>query len=161
LPESNKNNEQSHQCKQGKQSEDKEELSRELAEITEELETKLEARKKQMNQSNGLLTTKEKLVSRSEFHATIIGISMVGMGYIFPTPIGELFVISLLLMLRTGLKSCRTQEHLPGHLGDVIHEWAYTAAFGFLTAMVFHYCTGFMLSEINFSQIVLAMLGGL
>lgn len=137
------------------------ELEEKIGELAEEVEDRAEQSISHRENSNGFLTAEGRFLDRAEWHATAIGVSMIGMGYLFPSPIGEFFVIMLLVMLRTGLKTCTGERHLKGHLGDVIHEWAYTASFAFITALYFEFLTGFILSEIDFSRIVLAMLGGL
>jgi len=127
-----------------------------LGKISDFLKSILEKIKK----SKGFLTSKGKIWSKSEGHAVGIGISTLGLAYILPTPMGELFILMLLGFVRTGTKKWARNEKLEGHLGDVVHEWAYTIVFAFITALYFETQTGYSLSSIDIGQLVLAMVGG-
>ena len=109
--------------------------------------------------SNGLLTKKGGYICRAEWHAFVIGISMFGLAYLMPTPLGELVVVAYLMMMRTGFKKITANQPMKGHLGDVMHEMAYAWTSGFITVLYFEVFTGFQLSEIQVNQLVRAMFG--
>nr|ADE29313.1 hypothetical membrane protein [uncultured virus] len=85
--------------------------------------------------SNGFLTSEGKLICKAEWHAVAIGFSFPALAYLLPTPLGEFFIIAMLLMLRVGFKRIGTD--LKGHLQDVFHEFAYMITTAVLTVALF------------------------
>jgi len=142
----------------------KQELERQIEELKEESQEKeksrLEKLKDWIKRRNGLATAKGKYLDKSEIHAIALGVSPIGLAYILPTPVGELFILMLLGWMRIASKKWFHGENLHGHLGDVAHEMAYTVSFAFLTAIFFHYRTGFSLSSVDLQRVVTMLLVG-
>ncbi len=126
----------------------------------EELEKAFEERVEDTEESDGFLTSKGELISRSEWHAAMLGIAPVGLAYLLPTPMGELFVLMQLGYLRIGVKKWGRGEPLEGHLGDVTEEIAYTITFAFLATVLFHFTGVGDVVSIDMTQVIMAMVGG-
>jgi len=139
-------------------------VEQKLEEIEQELENDLDQAIEDTEESDGLLTKKGRLLDRAEWHAFVLGFTPIGTGFILPSPIGELFIVAELMMLRTGFNKKMRGEDVDGHLGDVMDEVAYTFAASFLAALIFELISlryGFGgLTSIDLSQVVLAMFGG-
>jgi len=110
--------------------------------------------------SNGFLTKKNGWYSKSEGHALGIGASMIGLGYILPSPLGEFSILAFLLMLRTGFNKIMRNEKITGHLGDVMHDMAYTLVAAFVTAVIMDQYTKYTLSEVDVGQMMAQILLG-
>jgi len=110
--------------------------------------------------SNGFITKKNGWYSKSEGHALGIGASMIGLGYILPTPLGEFSILAFLLMLRTGFNKIMKNEKITGNLGDVMHDMAYTLVAAFATAIIMDQYTGYSLSEVDVGKMMAQILLG-
>jgi len=110
--------------------------------------------------SNGFITKKNGWYSKSEGHALGIGASMIGLGYILPTPLGEFSILAFLLMVRTGFNKIMKNEEITGHLGDVMHDMAYTLVAAFATAIIMDQYTGYSLSEVDVGKMMAQILLG-
>lgn len=75
-----------------------------------------------------------------------------------PTPLGEFFIIAMLLMLRTGFK--KLGKDLDGHMADVMHEFAYTVASAAVTVALFKYYLGYNLEKIDVGNVIAKLLLG-
>jgi len=126
----------------------------------DEIQKHLDQSIKERKESKGFITKKGRLLDRAEWHATVLGLAPIGLGYILPFPLGELFIIAELAMLRTGFNKKMRGEKVEGHLGDVMDEIAYTFGATFVTTAVFHFFGIGDMTTIDMSQIVLALLGG-
>ena len=111
-------------------------------------------------QSNGCLTKEGAYIDSGEWHALTLGIAPTGTGFLMPSPLGELFIVAELMMLRTGFNKKMRGEEVNGHLGDVMDEIAYTFSGTFLTTALFTYFDVGGLTTLDLSQVILAMLGG-
>lgn len=131
-----------------------------------ELEEKIEEIIEQREEGNGFVNEEGSMYSNAEGHAVGIGIAPMGLAYLLPTPMGELHVIMQLAFMRTGVQKWARGEEMNGHLGDVMHNVGYTVLFSFLTALFFEFIAiryfglSFGMTEIDLTQIVLAMMGG-
>lgn len=136
------------------------ELEDNLDSIAQELEDQVE----DAEESDGFLTKKGGYLDRAEWHAFMLGFTPVATGYILASPMGELFILAELLMLRTGFNKKMKGEKVQGHLGDVMDEVAYTFAASFVAALLFEMVSmqfGFGgLTTIDLGQVIVAMLGG-
>lgn len=110
--------------------------------------------------SNGFLTKKGQYLCKAEWHATMLGTCPIATGFLLPTPMGELFILAELGMLRTGFKKKMESDKVTGHLGDVIEEIGYTFAASFVTTAIFLYFEIGEVVSIDVSSLVIAMLGG-
>lgn len=113
-----------------------------------------------IEESDGFLTSKGRFLSRSEWHATMLGVSPIGLAYLLPTPMGELFILMQLGYLRIGVKKWGRGEELEGHLGDVTEEIAYTITFALLATVLFHFAGVGDVVSIDMTQVIMAMVGG-
>jgi len=143
---------------------DKDKIKQDLEQIQEELEKDLQDTTEDVKESKGFLTSKGKFLSRPEWHAAVLGFTPIGIGYLLPSPIGELFVVAELMMLRTGFNKKMRGEKIEGHLGDVMDEIAYTFGFSFLAVLIFtwiqlQYGVG-GLTSLDLSGLLVTMLGG-
>jgi len=142
---------------------DKQDLS--LEQIRENMEEISEQLGEDIKESNGFNTKTGQYIDRAEWHASMLGFAPISLGYILPTPMGELFIIAELAMLRTGFNKKMRDKEISGHLGDVMEEIAYTFGFSFLAAVVFElliwqFNLPFGLVSIDMSQLLITMLGG-
>lgn len=132
--------------------------------VVEQIGKEIEEHERELLESKGFLTKKDAFLDRAEWHAAVLGFTPIGTGYILPSPIGELFVVAELLMLRTGFNKKMRGEKVDGHLGDVIDEVAYTFAFTFVAALIFELVSlryGFTgLTSLDLGQLIIMMLGG-
>ena len=109
---------------------------------------------------NGFLNKSGGYYDKAEGHATGLGIAPIGLAYLLPTPMGELFILMQLGWIRTGTKKWARGEKLEGHLGDVTEEMAYTVVFAFLTVILLELNNIGSVTSIDISSLVLAMVGG-
>lgn len=141
-----------------------EDIVQQVEQIQEELQEDFDNQTEDVEESNGFLTKKGGYLDRAEWHAFMLGFTPVATGYILASPIGELFILAELLMLRTGFNKKMKGEKVKGHLGDVMDEVAYTFAASFVAALLFelvsiHYGFG-GLTTIDLASVIVAMLGG-
>lgn len=129
-----------------------------------QIEENIEESAEDTRSSKGFMTKKGQYLDRAEWHASVIGFAPIGTGFLLPTPLGELFIISQLGLLRTGMKKKLSDHEISGHIGDVIEEIAYTYASAFLATLVFvalsFHFNFIQITSIDFSQLLIAMLGG-
>jgi len=135
-------------------------VDREIEQVVEQMQEEIDERVKDVENSSGFLTSKGKILSRSEWHATMLGVAPVGLAYLLPTPMGELFILMQLGYLRIGVKKWGRGEKLEGHLGDVTEEIAYTITFAFLATILFHFMGVGDVVSIDMTQVIMAMVGG-
>lgn len=112
-------------------------------------------------ESDGLLTKKGSVKSHAEWHALVLGVAPTATGFLMPSPLGELFILAELAMLRTGFNKKMSGETLDGHLGDVMDEIAYTFTGTFITTAILTYLEIGGLTTLDLSEIILLMIGGL
>lgn len=108
----------------------------------------------------GFLNKKNGYYDKAEGHAVGLGIAPIGLAYLLPSPMGELFILMQLGWIRTGTKKWARGEDLNGHLGDVTEEMAYTVVFAFLTAVILELNGIGSVTSIDMTSLVLAMMGG-
>jgi len=131
-----------------------------LEDIQKELEKDLENTTEDVKESKGFLTSKDKFLSRPEWHAAVLGFAPIATAFLLPTPMGEMFIIMQLLMLRVGFNKKMKGEKVEGHLGDVMDEIAYTFSFTLVAVAVFTYFGIGSLTSIDMGQLLVTMLGG-
>lgn len=135
-------------------------MSDEVEQAIKEIQGELDEQAEDTVESDGFLTSKGKLLSRSEWHAAVLGFAPIGIAYLMPSPLGEFFILAELMMLRTGFNKKMKGEEIDGHLGDVMDEIAYTFAFTFVATILFALTGWGAITSIDLSQLFLTMLGG-
>lgn len=125
-------------------------IEKRINEISEAIEQRHE-------QSNGFLNKSGGHYSNAEGHAVFIGLSTVGLAYVFPHPLGEFVVIAWLLLLRTIYKNLGDLE---GHMKDIAHEYAYMISAAFVTAVFFDRFTDYSLQTIEVGELIARLLLG-
>jgi len=124
----------------------------------EKIRESLNEQVKDHKKSNGFLTSKGKIWSNSEGHAIFVPIGFVSSAFMLPTPLGELTFVAMLGFLRKASDKCEKER--TGHWADVIHDIGYFAMAMAVTIYFWTYHSDMVLSEIDMTQLVLAMLGG-